>query len=415
MRCIFCKSAKADFNYTFYDSVSKVNARDWNKVTGSKNIYLSLDYLEGLESAMSGMMRFLYILFYDDAKQPIAAAAVQELTFKGNSLEYKDILSKADIRLKHRIPGAPDLHVLICGNVFACGENGFAHTDAISGEEAYEILAKGLKLLSKQEKPRRAFSVVLLKDFWLSSAETTDVLKVEKFRDFMIDVNMVLRMDKSWKSREDYLNAMTTKFRTKAKGVYKKSETLTARDMDKQEISKHAERIGVLYSNVVEKAGFRFGSLKAEAFYNFKKNLKDEFVFKGYFLKDELVGFSSSFVSNGIVDANYVGIDYNYNQEYALYQRMLYDFVDLSIASGATELRLGRTAEEIKSCLGAEPANMKLYIRHENKLSNKLLKPVFKSISPTEFELRKPFKQMPEFSAKTGKKQLLHSEQQAAI
>lgn len=408
MRCIFYKTAKTAFKFSLQDSVSKVNARDWIKVAGSKNIYLTLDYLEGLESAMTGLMRFLYVLFYDETKQPIGAAVVQELTLTGNSQEFKDILGKVGIDLKHRIPGAPDFHVLICGNIFACGENGFAHTDLISGEQAYEILAQGLQLVSNQEKPRGAFSVILLKDFWLSSTGTTDVLKVEKFRDFMIDVNMVLKLDKDWRSREDYLNVLTAKFRTKAKGVYKKSEALTVRSMGEPEIAKHIERIRVLYRNVVEKAGFRFGSLEAEAFLNFKRNLKDQFIFTGYFLKEELLGFSSSFVSNGTVDANYVGIDYEYNQEYALYQRMLYDFVDLSISSGATELRLGRTAEEIKSCLGAEPANMKLYIRNENRLSNKLLKPVFESISPAKFELRKPFKQVIELSE--GEKKLVFSE-----
>jgi hypothetical protein len=71
---------------------------------------------------------------------------------------------------------------------------------------------------------------------------------------------------------------------------------------------------------------------------------------------------------------------------------MLYDFVELAIAKNVTELRLGRTAEEIKSCLGAQPTNMKLYIKLRNTVSNKLIKPIIESISPSEFELRKPFK-----------------------
>ena len=51
-----------------------------------------------------------------------------------------------------------------------------------------------------------------------------------------------------------------------------------------------------------------------------------------------------------------------------------------------------RTAEEIKSSLGAEPVDMKLYAKHKNSVSNKLIKPFLESISPSEFELRKPFK-----------------------
>jgi hypothetical protein len=93
---------------------------------------------------------------------------------------------------------------------------------------------------------------------------------------------------------------------------------------------------------------------------------------------------------------------------------MLYDFVELAISKKARELRLGRTAEEIKSSIGAEPINMKLYVKHGNKISNKLLKPIIESIAPGEFELRRPFKQVQDIPApenkKPNKKQLLHSE-----
>ena len=86
-----------------------------------------------------------------------------------------------------------------------------------------------------------------------------------------------------------------------------------------------------------------------------------------------------------------MGLDYDFNKEYSIYQRMLYDFVDLSIKIKAPELRLGRTAELIKSSIGAEPVDMKLYVRHINTISNKLLTTFISSISPKEFELRLPF------------------------
>jgi hypothetical protein len=95
---------------------------------------------------------------------------------------------------------------------------------------------------------------------------------------------------------------------------------------------------------------------------------------------------------SGIADANYVGINYELNQEYAIYQRMLYDYVQLAIEKRRKELRFGRTAGEIKSTIGAQPVNMKLFIRHQNKIKNSLLKPIINSIIPSAFELRNPFK-----------------------
>ena len=118
----------------------------------------------------------------------------------------------------------------------------------------------------------------------------------------------------------------------------------------------------------------------------------DKFIVNGYFFEDNLVGFSTTFINNKVVEAGYIGLDYEYNYKYAVYQKMLYNYVKQGIHYNSTELRLGRTAEEIKSTLGAEPVNMKLYARHRNSLSNTFIKPIIESITPSEFEVRKPFK-----------------------
>ena len=90
--------------------------------------------------------------------------------------------------------------------------------------------------------------------------------------------------------------------------------------------------------------------------------------------------------------ANFVGLDYGFNKEQCVYQRFLYDYVEQGLNRGLKELHLGRTAELVKSQIGALPTNMKLYAKHRKSVSNLLLKPIIQSISPSEFELRVPFK-----------------------
>ena len=113
---------------------------------------------------------------------------------------------------------------------------------------------------------------------------------------------------------------------------------------------------------------------------------------RGFFYNEQLVGFSTSFKNDDILEANYVGLDYNFNKELSVYQRILYDYVEQSLNFKSKELHLGRTAEMIKSSIGAIPMNMKLYARHRKSVPNLLLKPIIQSISPSDFELRKPFK-----------------------
>lgn len=86
------------------------------------------------------------------------------------------------------------------------------------------------------------------------------------------------------------------------------------------------------------------------------------------FLNDELIAFSTAFVNAHALEANYVGIDYNYNTEYAIYERLLYEYVEEAIALKVSQLHLGRTSELIKSAVGAVPVAMTLYARHTSKI-----------------------------------------------
>jgi len=386
------KDSATDSKLSIYDSTELVNSNHWNLVVGGSNIYMSLEYLQALEKAMQGSMEFRYIIFYNNLLKPVAVAYMQLIHFTDKGIKYREMLCKIADKIKNKVLESIDAKVLVCGNIFACGENGFVFTRAIEPGEAFQQLAESMKRITLDENRNVQISFSLLKEFWPGSFKNSDSLKSNSYREVMIDVNMVMKIQPHWRIMDDYLEAMIAKFRTKVKGVYKKSNNLRVEKLEFSEIIKHRDRIEKLYHSVLSKATYKFGELNVQAFINFKKNLKEKFIFQAYFVKEKMVGFSAVFQDNRIMDANFVGLDYSYNQEYAVYQRMLYDFVELSIKLGAQELRLGRTAELIKSSVGAEPVNMKLYIKHRNSFSNKLLIPFIASISPSKFELRPPYK-----------------------
>jgi hypothetical protein len=382
----------SDPKLSFYDSAVLINANDWNKIVDKDNLYLSLPYLTALESAIQGAIEFRYIIFYDNLFRPVAVACMQLVHYSEKGLKYKEILCRLGDKIKSKLLESIDMKVLVCGNIFACGENGFAYTTDIEPTEAFKLLAGGMKRLSQEKEKNGQVSFALIKEFWPESVELSDSLKENSYKPFNIDVNMVMKIQPSWTTMDDYLASMSTKFRTKAKGVYKKSESIIVQNFEVNNIIQYKARIEELYHSVLSNAEYNFGELNGQAFVNFKENLKDQFIFKAYFIGEKMIGFSSVFYFDNIIDANYVGIDYEYNKDYAVYQRMLYDFVELSLKLGVNELRLGRTAELIKSSIGAEPVHMQLYVRHRNSISNKLLAPFISSIEPAKFELRLPFK-----------------------
>ena len=386
------KNVTTPLKRNIWYSIDAVPAEDWDHVVTNRNLYLSRAYLSALETHMMEHMRLVYSVSYTEDGKAVLAAAFQLVQFIDKRRAYSKALCKLSYHVTKKIADVFTINVLVCGNVFADGENGFIWSEDLSAENAIDEMEQTILELKENSEIRELSSITLFKEFWPESTSFTERLLNFRYRGFMIDVNMVLHISEDWKNLDDYLGSMKTKFRTRAKSVFKKSEAIQVRSIDAAQIREHKARIQELFGNVLEKSDFSFGKLNVLAFAAFAESLGEAFTFRGFFLEDQLVGFSTSLLNKGNLEANFVGLDYNYNVGYCIYQRMLYDYVEQALACGAKELQLGRTAEQIKSTIGAIPMNMKLYAKHRSSVPNLLLKPIIRSIAPSEFELRQPFK-----------------------
>ncbi len=375
-----------------FTDVNQIPTQDWNCVQAERNIYLSIPYLKALQHGMGSKMKFFFVISYITDGTPVMISSFQLVRFKDKRKKYTVHLCKLSYHLTKKLEDALTLNVLVCGNVFSDGENGLLWSNLITPEDAMEEAEQVIEDLKKKEKVNEESSVILFKEFWTKSVTFSDRLKQFSYRHFMIDVNMVLKMHSDWQTFDDYLSSMKTKFRTRAKSILKKSESLELRSLSSDEIVQYQDKIDLLFSNVLEKSDFSVGVMTSETFSLLKEALPQAFKVTGAFYKGELVGFSTSFVNGQILEANYVGIDYELNNELCIYQRILLDYITQGLNLSVAEIHLGRTAELMKSQIGALPENMSLYIKHQKSVPNLLLKPIIESISPSEFELRPPFK-----------------------
>lgn len=390
--CIVHSYKTEKFKLSISDSIDLVNHKHWSSIVENHNVYLSKGYLKSLESTLQ-TIDFRYVLFYDITLSPVGVAVVQLHRFKSGEVDFHNLSNGFSDIVPFNILDKLESRVMLCGNAFSTGENGFLFCNSVPEKLAVENLIHALHRIRKDEKKSNdQVSLVLLKDFWPKSAEKILGFEEDRFQQIDIDVNMVLKMQPTWLTWDDYLSDLTTKFRTRVKGVYKKSAKVSSKSLSATEIEQYSKDINRLYTEVVSKAKFNLGTLKSATFQSFKQQLPDLFFLTAYFKNDEMIGFSTSFLDDQDLEANFVGIRYDLNNEFALYQRMLYDFVKRAIELRCSELQLGRTAEEIKSNLGAEPVKMKLLIKHRNAITNKLMKPFVEAIGPSTFAIRKPFK-----------------------
>lgn len=389
---IIQKCTQSQVSHRFYNSMNELPVINWEALGAHKNTFFSLDYFKTLENSFNKKVDFTYIVFFNALETPIAFAVTQLVTINTKELSDQELPCLINDTVKNTLLKNLDVSVLICGNLFSCGEHGFIFdNNQLAATDAYKCLANALRDTRKMDNAEKP-SFILVKEFWPTSFKDSDSIKDSGFREIFIDVNMLLQLSPDWHSFEDYLKSMRTKFRTRAKKVLSNSEAIVVKDFSESDIENYQTEIDQLYEMVIENAYFKLGQLNALVFKNLKKTLSNKFNFKGYFLDNELIGFATSFIQENAVEAFHVGFNYNYKNSHNIYQRMLYDYVDLAINLQVSQLRLGRTAETIKSSLGAQPVEMKLYVRHRNSISNKLLKPFAEIITPNDFEIRNPFK-----------------------
>lgn len=374
---------------TIYKSVEDIPTGVFTSLDTSSNMYFEPRFLLAFEANNKKEFDFYYIVV-ERYETPIALIVGQLVNLDISTLigSYC-FIGGIGLRIGN-FSGKKPLKLFLIGNTFVSGELGFL---AKEGEDKGEIIRSLTSVLSdKSSSLHKEYDVVIFRDFLPESTYVVPVLGEAGYQTFKVDPNMVLTIQPSWKTFDDYLASMKTKFRTKAKSALKRSETLKINDLSSEEVLKNIDILTQLYRSVEKKAEFNLGVLDLNAYVDLKRYYDDLFTIRTYSLNGEVVGFLSALQNGKEMDAHFVGLNYVFNREYGVYQRILCDYVALAIKAGVNKLNYGRTSGEIKSTLGALPQDLVCFLRHKSSITNHLIKPVVGTIKPTEFELRYPFK-----------------------
>ncbi|MCI2228574.1 GNAT family N-acetyltransferase [Polaribacter sp. MSW13] len=376
----------------FFSSIDEIPSQIWEDLGCKQNIYFHPNFLKSLEKNHPKII-FSYIVLVDKNKNPTAFANIQIVDFYFKSVNNDLGFLKTIGRKLHIFPDKKPLKLLICGNTFVSGEHGVFIKKNKDKKEIIKELAKTILHFSNSTKSlKKNVDAFLLKDFANESLFITDELKGSNYNPFSVEPNMVLNIHKNWQNFDDYLTAMKTKFRIKAKKAIKQSAALRTENVTQENISTQLPEMTALYKKVVANANFNLAEFNLDTYKDLKENLGENYVLKTYWLKDKIVGFISGVINKKSLDAHYVGIDYQLNREHAIYQKMLYDYIEIAITKNLETLNFGRTASEIKSSVGAIPQDLTMYLRHKKSIANRILKLFLQRIEPTPFQQKFPFK-----------------------
>ena len=378
----------SSFVTTLYPTVDLIDPVVFKDINSEGNIYFSKPFLKAFETS-NPQIEFKYISISDVDKNTVALALVQVIRLNVEGM-LKNIKVAPFVRKGLGLLFCNEyIKIMFCGNVFLSGEHGINTAENSSKKDIYSEIGTALDAVAANTKPMHA---IFIKDFQLASLVHTQSFLNFGYSEIKVEPNMIIQLKPEWKNFEEYKNILKSKYRVKANKADSKSSILETRLFSSKDLETYKHELQALYQNTIDKASFNAQVLNLDTYSHLSTSLKDNFIVKGYFLENRLVGFLTALVNDNKLDAHFIGLDYELNKSHAIYPRILNDYVRIGIEKQVSSINLGRTASEIKSTIGANPIELSCYIKHKNPFLNSLIKPFLRRIKIKEFKQHSPFK-----------------------
>lgn len=176
----------------------------------------------------------------------------------------------------------------------------------------------------------------------------------------------------TFNSFEDYLGSLRSNYRYRYTKCLKKSSPLEIEYLEDNSL--FSKEMYDCYLQVYNKSRIRVEKLPIEFF-------RGKF-FKIFVLKNEekVVGFGQMLENGTELIFEFVGVDYEYNNAFDTYHRILLEIVKYGIEHCFKTIDFGQTADESKLKLGSKYIMLYAYLHHSCKLINAVNKKLAKHI-----------------------------------
>jgi hypothetical protein len=314
---------------------------------------------------------------------------------------------------RRRLLAPFSFQVLAIGQFLTSGSFSADGLNQISAPDASQLLEAVAETLMRL---RPGYAAVSIKDLYPVLHPAVRGLQKNGHYLLPADPVMEIQIPEDWSSFDDYLAALTSKYRVRYRRARTKMEGVRSRLLTADEVSRYGDRFHELYRSVSDSADFNAASLKPDYFPWLASAQKKKpclqavlstngyeadyipestvSCFRGYFNEDdELIGFTSAVPNGKVLQAHFLGLEARYKHSHSLYHNMLFDLLDQAITGGFHALDYGRTALEIKSSIGAQATDYAVLVKARYGWLNRLI-PMFTPAvySASEWVARNPFR-----------------------
>jgi hypothetical protein len=389
----------ADLVYAIADSIGMLDGGAWQELVKDAGFFMSGDYLKSLEKVLPHNLSPRYALIYSGAgagRQPVAAVYMQiaDVSVAQMRPEKPEPVAGGRAAPLDQLAQNTKQRILTCGNLLTFGQHGIAFAAEVDQKLAWHGVAEVLYRVRQAEKLAGKTHFVMIKDLHTPYREHAAHLENLSYRYVETEPNMVLALSPDWKSYDDYLASLASKYRGNVRnGILKIMDEGACTVEHVADMAAVQDQIHALYKEVQVNAGVRLFELVPEYFAALQQAAGERFRCSVIRQDGKMLGFLISVADGDLSVAYHIGFDRAAAAAgLPIYLRLLHAGIADAIAMGCKEISYGRTALEPKAALGARPQPFGILVRHRQPVLNKMIKRLLTGIEHEDAPERSPFK-----------------------
>lgn len=359
----------SNLTYNLKKSISDINQQEWNNAFVDQAC-LDTNALQILENSFSDQdsetnnWSFHYLTVHDAENKLVLATFMTESLSKDDMLFDKQISLEIEAK-RETEPSYMTSRTLSLGSPVTEGNHLYIDKNSLYWKEAIDILLRKIGDLQENSD----ISTIILRDFENDNDQFDDYFLNNGFFKYHMPENLKLK-GMEWTNQEEFYQSLTKKKKGHFRRNVLKNYANYELKIDAQKTAQEVEAAYKLYLNVKQKSlDINTFTLPISYFENITKNSSWEVL--SLFLVDEDGEKRSNdpvavaFCYKGAKSYSFamVGVDYEYNAEFACYRQMLWRVVNRSRELGYENVDMGYTSAIEKRHFGAEIVNACAYMQ----------------------------------------------------
>lgn len=364
--------------FRWVTSIHEVGEIAWNTCFARGDVMQSYALHEATEAARLPDVDFHYLVARDAHG---VVAVVPCFKFRMSlTVVAPEKVNKVVSVVRRVFPNFLYLHAFVVGTPIAICKDLLGLRPDLSGDAYPRVLAAVMDEVVAHTR-RLKLGMIIVKEITTALLPSVSPVLAQRF--LLVESPATTYLYLGEPGRTTYKGRLRKKYRTMMNARRAKLDEAGMRWEVTHDFAPHAEAMHPLYLNVLNRSKIRFETLSVEFFRQLPARLGKNALALLCWKGAQLVAFELVIRDEAWTHPVYLGIDYRFRDEGALYFNCIYRILDLIEQEGRAVVQLGQTSYPVKASIGAVVDRLYVGVHHTSGLLNAVLRKLAPMMFPS--------------------------------